>query len=243
MARHLHISAVLLTALILMLTMVGCGKTDTPAQSQGSVDAAPAQAVEYKINLESNGEQIAVIELSIKSDTAISRVADMTERFDLKNQRWQHDESKEWVTLSQCDSWATQSKDKSRTSNASVPEHVRAFVEWSLDPKFEIESTQDMLTMTSGQVDYKIAVEKSDGDSNYYRYARLNAYKKAMTERKLPPFAELLVLEELERRRLMPRSMEIQIPGVPGAPSIKMLISRQIAANNAVNRSTHPRGN
>ncbi|MEM7315858.1 MAG: hypothetical protein AAF497_22210, partial [Planctomycetota bacterium] len=59
------------------------------------------------------------------------------------------------------------------------------------------------------------------------RYARLNAYKKAMTERRLPPFAELKVLKELERRKLMPKSMEVRLPGVPGAPEFKMVFSEK----------------
>jgi hypothetical protein len=71
-----------------------------------------------------------------------------------------------------------------------------------------------------------IVGQKTDRDlTHYFRYARLNAYKKAMTERKLPPFAELRVIEELERRKMMPTSMEVQIPGIAGAPTIKMLIA------------------
>jgi hypothetical protein len=189
---------------------------------------SPLQADEYKIELQSNGEETAVIELSIKGDTAIAKVADVTERFDLKNQRWQHDESKQWVPLSECETWAKQSKERSIKSVASAPEKVRPFIQWSLDPKFEISHTDNTLTLTSGQVDYKIVAEKPNRDlSGYYRYARLNAYKKAMTERKLPPFAELLVLEELERRKLLLKSMEIQMPGVPGAPSFKIVMSSE----------------
>lgn len=195
------------------------------------------QAEEYRINLQSNGEEIAIIELSINGDTAVAKVADITEQFDLKNQRWQHDESMQWVTLSQSEAWAKQSKEKSSKSSASVPDQIRGFVLWSLNPKFEITSAEGTLMLTSGQVDYKIAVEKSDSEvTNYFRYARLNAYKKAMTERKLPPFAELLVIEELERRKLMPKSMEVEIPGVPGSPSFTMLISNESeTANKAVN--------
>lgn len=181
---------------------------------------------EYSIELESDGERIAVIELSINSEEAIAKVADVTERFDLKNQRWQHADSGQWVSLAQCETWAKQSKEKTSNSTASLPEKVRPFVGWSLSPTFEVEATNTTLKLTSGQVDYEIAVTESDSDlTNYFRYARLNAYKKAMTERKLPPFAELKVLEELERRKLMPKSMEVQIPGVEGAPAFKMIFT------------------
>ncbi len=186
------------------------------------------RAQEYKINLKANGEDIAFIDLSIRGNTAITKVGDMTERFDLKNLRWQHDESKQWVSLEHCETWAKQSKEKTKKSTVSVPDQIRPFVLWSLAPTFEIAATDTILTLTSGQVNYKIVVEKADQDLlGYFRYARLNAYKKAMTEGKLPPFAELLVIDELERRKLMPRSIEIQIPGIPGAPTIKMLIANK----------------
>src|SRR5262245_7753753 len=79
-------------------------------------------ATEYEIKLESNGEAIATIQLSITSDTAVAQVGNVTEQFDLKNQRWQHDESKQWVTLSQCESWAKESKEKTSTvTSTCVP--------------------------------------------------------------------------------------------------------------------------
>ena len=133
--------------------------------------------------------------------------------------------------LLECENWAKQSKEKSRSSKASIPENIRPFVTWSLDPVFEKAATETTLSMKSGQVDYKIVGEKSDSETgltNYCRYARLNAYKKAMTERQLPPFAELQVIDEMERRKLMPKTMEIEIPGVAGAPLIRMVITGKL---------------
>ena len=185
-------------------------------------------AQEFEITFKSDGEDIAVIDLTITSETATAIVGDVTERFDLTQQRWQHDESKQWVTLSQSETWAKDSKEKSRNSVDSIPEKMCPFIRWSLDPTFETTATDTTLTLTSGQVDYKIVARKTDGDlTNYFRYAKLNAYKKAMTERKLPPFAELRVIEELERRKMMPTSMEIRIPGVAGAPTIQILIAEK----------------
>jgi hypothetical protein len=183
-------------------------------------------AQEYEIKFKANGEELAVIELTISDDMATARVGDVTELFDLKQMRWQKDDSKEWVSLSQSETWAKQSKEKSSNSVTAAPEKTRPFIRWSLDPTFEITATDATLTLTSGQVDYKIAVEKTDRElTSYFRFAKLNAYKKAMTERKLPPYAELRVLEELERRKVMPRSMEIRIPGIPDSPSFQVLIA------------------
>lgn len=90
--------------------------------------AARGQAAEYTITLLSGGKEIAVIEFVIKNDFAITKVADATERFDLKNQQWLDDDSQQWVTLSACQSWAKKSKDKSNKSAASAPENIRPFL-------------------------------------------------------------------------------------------------------------------
>ena len=182
-------------------------------------------AQDYSIDLESNGERIAVIDLSINETEAVAKVGDVTELFDLKNQRWQQAGSEVWVSLTQCELWATQNKEKTSRSTDSIPEKMRPFVSWSLDPTFDVTENDATLKLASGQVDYEMVVTKSDHKlTNYYRYAKLNAYKKAMTEKKLAPFAELKVLEELERRNVMLKSMEIKISGIEGAPAFKMNI-------------------
>jgi hypothetical protein len=192
-----------------------------------SATVSIASGQEFTINGELDGNETDVVQLSIKDDMAITKCNGVTEHFDLKNQRWQHEETKQWVTLAECESWAKQSKEKSENSSIEVPDEIRTFINWSLDPKFEINSSEGKLELISGQVDYRIEVEKSDRDyTNFYRYAKLNAYKKAMTLRKVLPFAELATLQELEKRKLFPKSMEIKIPGAKGSPTIKMTITQ-----------------
>ena len=183
-------------------------------------------AQDYKINVQPDGGEAVVVDVSIGDGIAVTKVGNATELFDLKQQRWQNDDTKKWVSLPECEAWAKQLAEKTRKKPDSLPEKIRPFILWSCDPTFDVETVGDTITMTSGQIDYKIVGEKSDSDlTPYFRYARLNAFKKAMTEGKLPPFAELRVLDELERRRLIPRTMDIQIPGVPEAPSFTMTIS------------------
>ena len=165
--------------------------------------ASRLNAQDYAISLQANGKKIATIDLSIGGDMAVAKMGETSERFNLKDKElaWLHEESKQWVTLQQCKQWAQQAKEKTMTSSESVPEEVRGFVEWSVEPAFKIAEKDSKIILTSGVVDYTVVGEKSDHDLRpYFRYARLNAYKKAMTERKLPPFAELLVIKELESR-------------------------------------------
>ncbi|EMI42310.1 hypothetical protein RRSWK_05153 [Rhodopirellula sp. SWK7] len=181
---------------------------------------------EYRIDLQSNGIELDVVELDIKDGIATATVGDTTERFDLKQNRWWNEASGQWVTLSQCKTWAAQSNKRTKASSASIPPHVRSFVLWSLNPMYESKATGTLLTLTSGQFDYHIMGEKSNRDlSNYFGYAKLNAYKKAMTERKLPPFAELKAIEAMERSGILPRLITVEIPGIPDAPTIKMRMS------------------
>lgn len=176
-------------------------------------------AQEYTIDVESNGDRIAVVNLLIAEDEATATVGDVIEHFDLKDQCWQYTDSKEWVSRSQCETWAQQSKEKSINSTASISERIRPFGLWSLDPTFRVEATDRTLKLTSGQVDYIITAKTTERDlTGIFRYARLNAYMKAMSERKLPPFAGLKVLEEMEHRKMRPESIVVRIPGVAGSP-------------------------
>lgn len=180
-------------------------------------------AQDYTIEFEANGETLAVVKLVIEKDVATTTVDGVIERFDLSKQSWWHDGFNQWVTLAQCEAWAEESKQRSTNSAASIPKAIRPFVLWSLDPQFEIAETKTSLTLTSGQVDYDIVVEQTEADlTAFFRYARLNAFKKAMAEKKLPPFAELRVIDELEVRQLKPLSMKVEVPGIPEAPAMKI---------------------
>jgi hypothetical protein len=187
--------------------------------------ASQLSAANYDISVHSVGKKLVGMQLSIQGDTATATVGDLVEHFDLKQMRWQNDVAKQWISLSQCKTWGQQSKERSAKSTVKLPEKIRAFIAWNLDPKFEVKETATTLTLTSGYVDYTIVGEKTDRDlTNYYRYARLNAYKKAMTLRKLPHFAELKVLDELERRKMIPRSMEVRMPAIAQIPTMTVKI-------------------
>ncbi|TWT77401.1 hypothetical protein Pla123a_20620 [Posidoniimonas polymericola] len=181
-------------------------------------------AEDFVVTMLSNGEELSRSRLSIEPDAATLRVGDEVESFDLKGTRWLDGRSGVWVTLAQCEAWAKQTVAITKQSVADAPANIRQFVSWTIEPSFEIQDRgAGTLTLTSGVVDYAIAGEqREEGLSNFFRYAKLNAYKKAMVERKVAPFAELKVIEELERRRLFPVVMSVEIPGVPSAPAFEI---------------------
>jgi len=191
-------------------------------------DATP-RADEYTLRIYANEQELGVVALTVDADVAIANAGSVSERFDLKNQRWQQDETKQWVTMAECKEWQKNSEEKTRRSQVSVPAEMRSFIAWTLNPIFKVEEDNQTLRLTSGHVDYVIVADKAEADvTSYFRYARLNAYKKVMTgASKFPIYPELKVLDELERRKLLPASMEIRIPAVKGAPRLRIEIIRK----------------
>lgn len=190
-----------------------------------NVCLSAATAAELKITLKINGELSAQISLKIEGDIATAEVMEITERFNLKEMSWLDTTRSNWMTLEQCKRWAEESKVKSRKSTEIAPAEIRQFITWSLDPTFNVDKTNDTLRLTSGQVDYVIEGQASKKSvEKFFRYAILNAYKKAMTEKKLPPFAELNAITEMEKLGYIPQKISITIPGIPKAPKIEMEI-------------------
>lgn len=183
-------------------------------------------ASELKIDLKIEGESTAEILLKIEGDIATAKVAGETEQFNLKDQSWLNPEKGKWTTLAQCKEWAEQSKARSLKSAGTAPANIRPFVLWSLNPTFKVEKTNDTLRLTSGQVDYVIEGRASKtGVGEYFRYAVLNAYKKAMTERKLPPFSELKAITEMTNLGYIPRKITVTMPGIPKASKFEIEIT------------------
>jgi hypothetical protein len=187
---------------------------------------ACADASELKINFKVEGQATAEIFLTIKGDLATARVENEIEQFNLKDQSWLEAKTGKWMTLPQCKEWAEQSKATSLKGADAAPTNIRPFLLWSLNPTFKIEKTNDIVRLTSDQVDYVIEGQASKTNvEEYFQYAVLNAYKKAMTERKLPPFSELKAITEMSSLGKIPRKLTVTMPGIPQAPKFEMEIT------------------
>jgi hypothetical protein len=184
-----------------------------------------AKAEVLKISLRVNKQPTVEIQLKINGDLATATIAGETERFNLKEMSWFNEDTGQWITLDQSKAWAEQSKSKTLKNVDSAPASVRAFLKWSLEPNFKIQKTNDALYLTSGQVDYVIAGEASKENADpYFRYAILNAYKKAMTDKKLPPYSELKAIDEMKTRGCIPKKILVTMPGIAGSPAFEMEI-------------------
>lgn len=188
----------------------------------GMSASAMCESAELKLTLKADGKLMSESTLKVDGDIVTATTDDEVEEFDVKQMRWRVTDSTQWVTLEESDRWAQASKEKFAKSVASIPEQVRPFIEFTLDPKFERELKGDVLRLTSGKVDYVIEGNGSELHTEaYYRYSILNSYKKAMTQKKLPPYAELKAIEEMRALGYIPRKITIRIPAIPKSPTFE----------------------
>jgi len=183
-----------------------------------------ASAAEYVVTIKADGKSLGESTMKLQVDKATITTGGDVEEFDLKEMRWKDDKGS-WVTLADGKLFAEKSKEQSAASAATAPENLRPFVTWLFDPKFTKEVTGDDVRLTSGQVDYalegKIETSPAELDS-FIRYMTLNAYRKAMTEKKFPPFPELRSIEAMKESGHIPSKTTIKIVAIPGAPSFEI---------------------
>jgi hypothetical protein len=177
--------------------------------------------------MESGGELIAEFLVEFNDGIATASYVEETEEFDMVNMRWKDSSSGKWVTIDQCKSWADATREKTKSNEGDIPAEVKSFVSWTIDPSFTLENTSNGFNLVSGIVDYQIEGSiPSDNTDDYFKYAILNSYKKAMVQRKLPPFPELKALDEMKSRGSIPAIIYVTIPGVPNSPDFKMIFSK-----------------
>lgn len=133
---------------------------------------------------------------------------DVVEQFNLKDMSWLNSDTGNWVTLAQCQAWAKQAKTDAEKNED--PEFSHAFWLWSLDPVFEVERKGDVLRLKSDHVEYVVdgAGPRAEFDK-YYRYLFLNAYKKAILDKKPPPLYELKAISEMVKLGRIPKSYTV----------------------------------
>jgi hypothetical protein len=139
--------------------------------------------------------------------------------FDLAGKSWRDAGSERSVTLREAEEWAEASRKRTLASLESVKDdRQRAFLQAMLDPALQASERDGRLVLQNDVVSFAITPAEAVPAAwldHLAAYDRLNAYHKAMTERGLPPFTQLAVLDELTRRRIWPRSIEMTV-STPG---------------------------
>ncbi|WP_395741912.1 hypothetical protein [Prosthecobacter sp.] len=181
-----------------------------------------------QVDVKAGGELVANFTLTVDASQAVAEAEGQRELFNIREMSWLEPSTGQWVSLDRCKAAADQSKAQALVSAVSAPATMKAFLLWSLNPSFEVQEANGVLKLTSGQMDYVIeGVASQKNAERYFDYAVLNAYKKAMTDQGMPPFAELQALAEMRKLGCIPRKIAVTFPGMPEAPGIVMEISEK----------------
>ena len=134
--------------------------------------------------------------------------------FDLRGARWFDWTRKQWITFKDAEAWAEASRKRSEASLEQVrDEFARKYAAATMDPKFKVEKTERGVRLSNEVLTYDVTargVPKEMADS-FFTHQRLSAFWQAMLERKAPPFPMLSVVGELEKRKLLPETMELTV--------------------------------
>jgi hypothetical protein len=140
--------------------------------------------------------------------------------FDLQNHAWHHPGKNAWVSLNDCREWERLSKKKSKLTMWLAPKEEREFLQTMLDPAFEVtELRTGELQISDGGLQYTVTPGKdvsAEVLQNFYRYDQLNAYHKAMTDKQLPPTAQIALDAILSKRGVFPAKLNAKIRSAAG---------------------------
>lgn len=145
--------------------------------------------------------------------------------FDLSRMSWQEMDTGQIVTFSECEAWLKDSVAKTKSSLASMPDGLeKRFVQSLLEPRFEVEMSEGILTLSNEFLTYEITASQSLPATDlrrFYLYDHLNGCHKAMVLRQFPPFAQYAVSAELESRGMFPNEMRLTIKMPQGTQTSK----------------------
>lgn len=134
--------------------------------------------------------------------------------FDLARQSWKDLESNQTTLFTVCEAWVQASIKRTRTSLATTKDAaVKHFVETILEPNLQVSlDTQGVLTLENDVVVYKITSSQelsAEMLERYFAYERMNACRKAMVQKTIPPTTQYEMLDELKQRSMYPNEIHL----------------------------------
>ncbi|MBM4034650.1 MAG: hypothetical protein FJ291_23140 [Planctomycetes bacterium] len=146
--------------------------------------------------------------------------------YDLDKEMWHEVRKGEAVDMAEVREWLKQSEERTAKSaaNPRVSADVKRLTKAMVQPDFEVSASGNSLTLKNEFVTYQVTGVPiaTEGKIALFAWDRLNAYRKAMVERKLPPHSQLAVTGELEKRRLFPAQMVLALSLPSGSASFTM---------------------
>lgn len=150
--------------------------------------------------------------------------------YHLPRMSWREVEANQTIEFSDCLAWAAASAKTTKESlAASTDETAKRFTESLLEPKFEIKTSgTGEITLQNEFLSYRITPAQSVDEAvmgDFFAYDQLNACRKALVLRQLPPFAQLAVTEELKHRAVFPSAIAFTMKTTKGDVVVRLLYS------------------
>ena len=155
--------------------------------------------------------------------------------YDLEEMSWRDRSPLGTLRLADCQAWAKASAGRSRASIARTTDpELRRFIELMLDPQFKVTTEEDRVILINDVLMYEIHSTQTLSKANrdrFFSYDTLNAYRKAMVERKLPPTPQLEIDKEMAARKLVPSEIICTITTPNG--KLRLKINLQVGPMSA----------
>lgn len=181
--------------------------------------AAPAETAKLTVSVSDPSGRLLVAHIVFEGDRALEFGPEISAAplaiFDLSTPAWTDTETGKRITLAQAREWASNSKAGAESSLARVPDaNQRAFVQSLLTPDFMVHQSGDGVTLKSRFLNYTAYAPltlSGDLKKRILVYDTLNAYRKAMAPRQLPPFTQLEVCRLLAENEIYPGLLVMEL--------------------------------
>lgn len=225
----------IVTTLTLFACMLfaGCRKGDSAQlPSEQPVADTPGTTTNCTLICRIQDTPETPCQLELSNHAATIHTEGAVEIFNLKDESWLDGQTGATVRLSDAKEKVARAADL-----ASIKSKSNSYVAWSCQPSFEISQEGNVVSFVSGQMNFRIEVEPPRPDqSRLFRYLRLSAFKNSLTAKMIPrPLC--FVYDEIERRNLFPRRIQIASPGLKGG-SDKYDVEYRFEAWRTVDSST-----
>lgn len=135
--------------------------------------------------------------------------------YNLLSHEWVEGGSGQRVTLAQAREWAEETKARSLVSMERLTDVLqRAFLQELLAPSFAVSESADGIQLKSRFLNYaasEFLAISNEVKKQIYAFDELNAFRKAMVLRQMPPFTQLEVTRVLREKGVIPSLLVTEI--------------------------------
>jgi hypothetical protein len=206
------------TVICLATAAVGFAQQEHDHAKQDEGDAMRPFKIQITQHLTGDSRQVVSV-LFLHDHYAIEmhpiKKSQVVAVYDLENFWWHDSKPRRIVRIKDCEDWTRSAAESWRNVAAAT---LRPFVELSLEPNFEVAEGDDELTLSNEIMTCRVSRPIKLDElqlKRFFTHNRLRMYREAMGKR-MPPFAQLVVVDELASRQFAPGKVECELRTLMG---------------------------